>query len=293
MAYLDHLRTFLTIYRVGSISGAAQVLHLTQPSVSNHLKMLEHQIGKPLFVRQARGVRATPTGTHLARRVEPMIDGLETAYRSVRKDSIDLSGIVHIGGPAEFMAARLLPSLSELSHSNIAVRAQFGDVRELLGELKDGGLDLVLATVRIPDKQISYTQVYEEKFYLVGAPKWRQAASSPTELVRRVPLLAYCENLAVVRRYFQTQGMSLDGVAPSLIAPDLRALLACSEAGGGMTVLPHYLCEHALAAGTLVRLYSGKTPPANRLYLAYAKTSSHHPRTVYVRDHLIQAAVEW
>lgn len=293
MAYLDHLRTFLSIYRAGTLSGAAQVLHMTQPAVSGHLKILEQQMGKALFVRLPRGVRPTPAGEHFARRIEPFMDGLEVEYISARQDTIDISGALHIGGPPEFMAAKVLPTLSDLSEVGIRVRAQLGSAVELIDSLKAGNLDLVLATVRIANKQIEYTRVYEENFHLVGARKWLNVAPTLKGLLNRVPVLAYGENLPIIRRYFQAHGVSLDGIAASLSVADLRGLMSCAQAGAGMTVLPDYLCLDTLKDGSLVRLHTSRKVEPNTLYIAHSKTIKRNARAAYVREILLKASLHW
>ncbi|MCR4377264.1 MAG: LysR family transcriptional regulator [Rhodospirillales bacterium] len=287
------MRTFLSIYRNGSLSAAARELNMTQPAVTGHLKSLEGQLGKPLFERQARGVHPTLAGDELARSVEPMIDGLEKVYRSARRDADDLSGTLRLGGPAELLSARVFPALAEVSHSGIRVRTRLGEAAELIRDLEAGALDLVVATVRISRKSIDYLPVYEEGFHLVAAPKWARAACTLRDMLDRVPLLAYDETLPIVRRYFQTQGISVEGRSASLTVPDLRGLLACAIAGGGMTVLPGYLCERAIESGELVRLPTGKRVAPNIIYLAGSKQSLRSPRTAFVRDVLARASRRW
>lgn len=69
------LRTFLAVCRESSISGAARVLNISQPSVSVAISQLEHQLGATLFERSRAGIRLTPAGEVLLRRAEAM-DGL-------------------------------------------------------------------------------------------------------------------------------------------------------------------------------------------------------------------------
>jgi DNA-binding transcriptional LysR family regulator len=57
---LDLLRTFLAVYREGSLTRAAQRLSLSQPAVTGQLKTLEAELGRPLFTRLPRGVEPTP-----------------------------------------------------------------------------------------------------------------------------------------------------------------------------------------------------------------------------------------
>jgi len=60
---LDLLRTFQAVYRAGTLTSAARLLGMSQPSVTGQLRALEDTIGQPLFLRRARGVVATPSGS--------------------------------------------------------------------------------------------------------------------------------------------------------------------------------------------------------------------------------------
>jgi DNA-binding transcriptional LysR family regulator len=62
MVNLEWYRSFVEVYRVGTASGAAEVLHLTQPAVSQHLAALEAALGQPLFLRQIRSAVAAGFG---------------------------------------------------------------------------------------------------------------------------------------------------------------------------------------------------------------------------------------
>lgn len=92
------LRYFLTVAREGSITAAADFLHLTQPTLSRQLKDLEQTLGKKLFIRSSHHIVLTEEGTLLRRRAEEiieMVDKLETEFRSMEET---VSGDVYIGG---------------------------------------------------------------------------------------------------------------------------------------------------------------------------------------------------
>ena len=55
------LRTFVTVHRAGSFTRAAALLGLSQPAVTSQIRTLERQLGRPLFLRQARGVALMPS----------------------------------------------------------------------------------------------------------------------------------------------------------------------------------------------------------------------------------------
>lgn len=105
MSHLDHLRTFIEAYRLQSFSRAAESLGMTQPAASLHIQALEAFVGKPLFVRRARGVTATEAADELARAIGPMIDGLETRMASYRSGG-------ELGGRC-ILPGRLISSIPE------------------------------------------------------------------------------------------------------------------------------------------------------------------------------------
>lgn len=70
------LRTFVTVHRAGSFTRAAALLGLSQPAVTSQIRTLERQLGRPLFLRQARGVTPTTMGDELAHKAAPHLDAL-------------------------------------------------------------------------------------------------------------------------------------------------------------------------------------------------------------------------
>src|ERR1041385_833090 len=80
------LRTFVTVHRAGSFTRAAALLGLSQPAVTSQIRTLEQQVGRPLFLRQARGVTPTTIGDELAHKAAPHHDELVeiTIWPSVR-----------------------------------------------------------------------------------------------------------------------------------------------------------------------------------------------------------------
>src|SRR5690348_7455708 len=77
------LRTVLAIARGGSVTRAADRLHLTQSALSHHLRDLEERLGTPLFVRAGKRMLPTPAGEALVRSAERVADELARAEAAV------------------------------------------------------------------------------------------------------------------------------------------------------------------------------------------------------------------
>jgi DNA-binding transcriptional LysR family regulator len=284
---LDLLRTFLAVYRCGSVSAAAGLLGLAQPTVTAHVKTLEIDLGRPLFQRGPRGMTPTPAADHLAARIGPALDNLEqTVQHDLLGPDETFSRTVHLGGPAELVSARVLPSLAGLVGSGLRLRVNPGLPEQLLADLTAGGLDLVISTVRPRRRGLRVDALTDEEFALVAAPSWTAAD------IDRAPLIAYAENLPILRRYWRSVFDTRLTRTPAVVVPDLRGVLAIVIAGAGITVLPTYLCADELADGRVRRLHEPDIPPINTLFLA-GRDGPTHPAVAAVAGCLLRHAADW
>ncbi len=110
----DLYRTFGAVLREGSLSGAARVLGLTQPSVARHIDALEQAIGTDLFVRSQRGL--SPTEAALA--LKPFADSLATTTAALRRTASgavgEIAGTVRVSASEVVGIAHLPPVLAQL-----------------------------------------------------------------------------------------------------------------------------------------------------------------------------------
>lgn len=91
-----YLKVFHAIAQQGSIAGAARVLQIASPSVSQSLKLLERHIGLPLFNRSTRKMELTEAGVNLQAKTAPLIQSLEQAVENVHDLAEVPSGLVRI-----------------------------------------------------------------------------------------------------------------------------------------------------------------------------------------------------
>ncbi len=92
------LRYFLAIAREGSITNAANYLHVTQPTLSRQIKELEEKVGQKLFIRGSHNMKLTQEGFILRKRAEEivsMVDKTEAEFRSMEST---VAGDIYIGG---------------------------------------------------------------------------------------------------------------------------------------------------------------------------------------------------
>ncbi|AOT59917.1 LysR family transcriptional regulator [Streptomyces fradiae] len=295
---LGLLRTFVTVHRAGSFTRAAALLGLSQPAVTSQIRTLERQLGRPLFLRQARGVTPTTVGDELAHRAAPHLDALAEITETGLNGRI-AGRTLHLAGPPEILSLRALPALSPLVADGLALRTSlFTGPEETLDGLAAGRHDLVLSTARPRGGLLAATPLCDEEHVLVAAPHWASRAASDRlgtscSGLDRLPVVDVHESLPFVTRYWSSVLESKPAASATVVVPDLRAVLECAASGAGLAVLPRYLCEEALASGRLIELLNPPVPPLRTYFLVVRAGALALTHVARAHEALLRAAVGW
>ncbi|MFF2082702.1 LysR family transcriptional regulator [Nocardia sp. NPDC058176] len=294
---LTRLRTFLAVYRAGSITAGARQVGYSQPAVTQQLQALERHLGRALFERLPRGVAPTPAAHDLAARVSGALDTLAAVFTPDHPAVPEPP--VLLGGPADFLAVVAMPTLAPLIADGVRVHVRTGLTDDLLADLRAGNLDLVISTQRPRGRTLIADALCDETFGLVAAPevavridRERLAEQGPIALAG-IPLLSYAADLPILRRYWRhVFGTRLDA-EPALVVDDLRAVLTAVCGGAGISVLPSYLYESERAAGRVVELLEPDDPPINTAFLARRHGAAGRGHVDRVARHLRTEARRW
>ncbi|WAZ22999.1 LysR family transcriptional regulator [Streptomyces cinnabarinus] len=294
---LNLVRTFLAVYRSGSFTAAAQLLGISQPTVTTQVKALERQSGRELFARLPRGVTPTPYAHDLAARVAAPLDALLAATGHDPAEA-GPPAPVHLAGPAELLCLRILPALAPLVAEGVRLRVSPGLTDPLLEELRAGRHDLVIATHRPRGRTLLSTPLLDEEFVLAAAPVWAdrigdRVTTEGPGVLHTVPLVSYAEDLPILRRYWRHVFDQRLNCRAAVTMPDLRGVLTAVTSGAGFSVLPRYLCERELAEGALMPLHEPEDAPINTGYLVQRPGTSENPHVGEVRDVLLRLGPTW
>ena len=137
------LRYFLAIAREGSITNAANFLHVTQPTLSRQIRDLEEELGQKLFTRGSHNMTLTAEGMILRKRAEEiisMVDKTEAEFNSMENV---IGGDIYIGG-GETEAIRLVAEIAQdirKDHPGIHYHLYSGNAQDVTERLDKGLLD--------------------------------------------------------------------------------------------------------------------------------------------------------
>ena len=140
------LRYFLAITREESITGAANSLHITQPTLSRQIKDLEEELGQKLFVRGSHRITLTAEGMLLRKRAEEIIAMVDKTQQEFYSMKGNLSGDIYIGG-GETEAMNDIASVCheiQIDYPDIRYHLYSGNAEDVTERLDKGLLDFGL-----------------------------------------------------------------------------------------------------------------------------------------------------
>jgi LysR family nitrogen assimilation transcriptional regulator len=167
------LYSFVKIVDAGSITRAADILHIAQPALSQQVSLLESQFKQQLLIRSKRGVAPTEAGRALYRHAQLILRQLEHAQAAVDVSGRAPAGSVSVGlAPYSTGAALALPLLR-------AVRERYPDILLHINENFGGVISEAIMTGRMdmafiydagPVRGVQFEPMRAEDLYLVAAP---------------------------------------------------------------------------------------------------------------------------
>lgn len=289
MSYQTFLHTFLAVYRLGSQVKAAQSLAITQPAVSQHIKSLEHHIGKPLFKREGRKLVTTTAANQLALQISEPISQLDAVLKQVQPGHNPLTGEVLMGGLTPFFAKVIVPVLPKLFMHDRQLSFEYG-FDNLVPKLLNNELDIAQLAAHVTHPQIEQEKIYQQQFILVGYPQFlstikkTQLKNNDIQSLKNLPWIIYDGSLLFINEYFHSVFKQSFNGKPTLVVPDLWAMLEACINGIGITILPSFFCKEAIEDKKLAVLFDTPKAPNHSFYLGWKKGALHNPKIKLVRD---------
>jgi LysR family transcriptional regulator, nitrogen assimilation regulatory protein len=247
---LRAMQCFLAVAAAGSISRAAETLHIAQPALSLQIRHLEEALGVTLFMRSHKGVEPTVAGQRFEIHARDILKRLDIACEDVRDLMVDPEGSVAIGLPQSMAKILTVPIVREVIRRWPKVRLQVIELSTgyIPGHLLSGHIDIGLTFRAHANSGLQFDQIVDEDLVLVGPPgqfaNGHTQAQPLADTVRLRDLNQYPMILpagehglrALLDGYLRTQGVDLQILAEVNAIPELIAL---ASAGVGCTVLSY------------------------------------------------------
>jgi DNA-binding transcriptional LysR family regulator len=202
------LRYFLTVAREGSITAAAEFLHVTQPTLSRQLKDLEQELGKKLFTRSSHSIILTDEGMLLRKRAEEIVDMADKLEEEFHSMEETIGGDVYIGGgetEAMRQIARVVKDLHK-NHPHIRYHLYSGNEDDVTERLDRGLLDFGILIQPANISKYNYINIPAKDVWGVvmrkDSPLAAKDTIQPADLVN-VPLI--CSRQALKQTFSKNE----------------------------------------------------------------------------------------
>jgi len=253
-ATLRQLAALHAVARLGSVSRAATELHLTQPAVSNQLRLLEESAGAPLLEKHGRGIRLSGAGHVMARYAARMLELWREAGDEMAAHRGVFSGTLRVGlvTTAEYLLPHLLVSFVG-QHPDVKVKLQVGNRDQIVHML--AGQEIDIAIMGRPPAELKTTSAPFAKHPMAFLASPRHALMQR----RRVTLPDLADANLLIRergsgtrttleRLYKDAGLALH-IGSELSSNE--AIKQMCAAGFGAAFLSLSTCELELEAGLL------------------------------------------
>jgi DNA-binding transcriptional LysR family regulator len=138
------LKYFLAVAREGNITKAADVLHITQPTLSRQLMQLEEELGTPLLIRGKRKIVLTESGMLLKRRAEEIISLSKKTELEISHQSDEVKGEITLAcglTEATNTMARYIKAFNTL-YPDVTFKIKSGNADYIIEEIQNGLVDI-------------------------------------------------------------------------------------------------------------------------------------------------------
>jgi DNA-binding transcriptional LysR family regulator len=264
---IELMRLFLRIAETRSLSAAGRALGLSQPSSSRQLKQLEEILGVQLVQRSTHDLVVTDAGEQFLPVAIELLNLWDGATETARLDRDEYRGPIRVAVPVAIGQSALADIAAHflLQHPEVTLDWRLIDEP---GDLAAGGYDLWIRAGPIRDQALIVHELQRGDRTIVGNASQarvqhpaelngRNAVQLITFMTRQIPLETRDGRAATLR------------LKPAFVTDNIYAAFTAIKKGVGYGILPYWLVNAELQAGSLVELCPEWRPPAIGLYLAY------------------------
>jgi LysR family transcriptional regulator, glycine cleavage system transcriptional activator len=270
---MSTLRAFEAAARTGSLTRAAEALHVTHGAISHQIKALEAALGVRLIERAGRGVRLTDEGERLASRVRTALTDLADAVREVseRANPRALRVSVMPSFAARWLLPRIGTFMAEHPQVDLDVRAS-----ALLADFRRDDIDVAIRYGSGNYPGLTVEHLMDDVYFPVCSPNIGGGPPARPKDLRRYLLLR--SESEFWQPWFVAAGLDWPEPTRGPIFNDASHVMQAAIEGQGIALARTSLIGNDLANGVLVRLFDATVPAPTRYFLVHPPRSVESPK---------------
>ncbi|WP_134495139.1 LysR family transcriptional regulator [Microvirga pakistanensis] len=273
------MRVFARVAALGSLSGSARALGMSQTMATKHVAALEEKLGVKLLHRTTRKITLTEAGRRYLESVERILTELAEAEATAAAERIEVTGILRVNAPVSFGVREIAPLMAEFSRLHPALTVDMG-LNDRMVNLVEEGWDVAVRIGRIHDQTLIARKLAPCRLLVAGSPAYLAERGKPRTVadLSSHNCLGYTlsSTLGPHRWSFGVDGSVTVPIRGTFQASNGDALVAAALAGQGLVYEPTFLLGNDIRARRLVALTLDHPPlELPGVFAVYA--SNRHP----------------
>ena len=252
---LTGLQVFTKVATLGSLTGAAHALGMSQTMATKHMAALESRLGVKLLHRTTRRLTLTEAGRRYLEAAERVLADVEEADAAVSAETVEVRGTLRLNAPVSFGIREIAPLLAELAARHPALAIDLG-LNDRYVDLIEEGWDLVIRIGELKSSSLIAKKLAPCSVVLCAAPSYLARRGTPKTVddLTRHDCLGYTlsRTVGADRWSFGPGGKVAIAIKGTLKANNGDALVAAARAGLGIIYTPTFLIAEDLHEGRLV-----------------------------------------
>ncbi|MBL3658945.1 LysR family transcriptional regulator [Fulvivirga sediminis] len=278
MIDLEWLRTFISIYENANLTEAAKQLNMTQPGVSKHLQALENHIGKTLFDRTTRSLKATEYGKFLYSQVNvPMHQLLKVELYSGKRSKKNRTAI-SIGCTSDFFNTFLVDKIYDF---DMYIVTQFATEEELAEALEQEKVQLLVGVKKNERYDHIFQPMMQEELVLVCSSSIDIPEGSEKDHKKLISWLqqqvwfAYDNLQTDLLKIWEANFNDHPKVVTRYILPSYIQIVKALTKTEGVSIVPRQFCKNGLEDHDIKIPFESLETVQRSLFYAYKLKNTH------------------
>ena len=288
---LELYKIFYEVAKVGNITKASNILNISQPAVTKHIKNLEYQLNTILFIRTKKGVVLTECGKKLFIRIKQALDLINEAENEVLGYSTLNKGTIKIGISTTLMKQYLIKYIEKFheKYPNIIFDIYTDPTKELIVKLKNGLIDIVISKFNnIKDNELNYTEIGKLNYIFVANRKYFNLDNEKISLkdLKDYPILLQKEpsnSRNSANGYFNNNNIKIE---PAMNIASSNLILEFTKMGYGIGYITDLYVKKELEDKTIYKINVNENTPSVSFGIITLKNNSPSNITVKFLEYI-------
>lgn len=296
--YLDfrQLETFVQVAKLKSFSKAAEILFITQPTVTNHIQNLEKELGLLLIHRYGKSMSLTDAGHLLYKYAIDILNSCEMAKFDLASQKSKIKGHLHIYSssvPRKYLLPIVIRNFLDI-YSDVSFTISDKDSKMVVQSILDGETDFGILGAKYPANNLEYIDLMEDNLLLITP----NSSKYPGENFSTISSTILFENnllfreegsgtRSLIETTFKNANLSMDKLKISAYIEDTETVKELVTLGAGISFLSEKAIASDLKLGKYKAFYIDNLDFSRQFYFAYHKNRQLSPLSDTFKKYLI------